>query len=92
MHLLVTGASGSIGSRAVKYILSQGHSVTAVDIVPLPASLQLPSGSIYLQVDCTDFHAFEKALLQVPCDGVIHMGAIPNPIVSCIDFPASLPY
>jgi nucleoside-diphosphate-sugar epimerase len=82
MHICITGAAGSIGSRTVKHVLSQGHSITAIDIVPLPQGLELPAGSTYCQVDCTDFKAFEEALLQTPCDGVIHLGAIPNPIVS----------
>ena len=82
MHICITGAAGSIGSRTVKHVLSQGHSITAIDIVPLPKGLELPAGSVYCQVDCTDFNAFERALLQIPCDGVIHLGAIPNPVVS----------
>lgn len=79
MHIFITGASGVIGSHTLRYILAQGHTVTATDIVPLPQDLKLPSGSIFVEVDCTDFRAVEKAMLQVPCDGLIHLGAIANP-------------
>ncbi|KAJ9108078.1 hypothetical protein QFC19_002543 [Naganishia cerealis] len=79
MHIFLTGAAGIIGSYTAKYLLLKGHSITAVDIHPLPEDLKLPAGSIFVQADCTDFQALEKALLQVPCDGVIHLGAIPNP-------------
>jgi nucleoside-diphosphate-sugar epimerase len=82
MHIFITGASGIIGSYTAQYLLSRGHSITAVDVAPLPDHLKLPTGSVFTQVDCTDFVALEKAMLQIPCDGVIHLGAIPNPKVS----------
>ncbi|KAJ9105293.1 hypothetical protein QFC21_001661 [Naganishia friedmannii] len=81
MHIFITGASGVIGSHTLRYILGQGHTVTATDIVPLPKDLELPPGSIFVEVDCTDFRAVENAMLQKPCDGVIHLGAIANPRV-----------
>lgn len=82
MHVFITGASGLIGSYTTQYLLDRGHSVTAVDIVPLPERIKLPEGSVFEIVDVTDFMAVEKALLRIPCDGVIHLGAIPNPNVS----------
>jgi nucleoside-diphosphate-sugar epimerase len=82
VHIAITGASGLIGSHATQYALSQGHTVTAIDIAPLPEHLKLPEGSIFCQVDCTDFRAVEDALKQIPCDGVIHLSAIANPKVS----------
>lgn len=82
VHIAITGASGLIGSHATQHILSQGHTVTAIDIVPLPKDLQLSEGSIFFQADCTDFKAVEDALRQKRCDGVIHLSAIPNPKVS----------
>ena len=82
VHIAITGASGLIGSHATQYILSQGHTVTAIDLVPLPEGLKLSEGSIFCQADCTEFKAVEDALCQRPCDGVIHLSAIPNPKVS----------
>ena len=34
MHILVTGASGRIGRYVVKELLSAGHNVTSVDVLP----------------------------------------------------------
>lgn len=82
VHIAITGASGLIGSHATQYALSQGHTITAIDIAPLPEHLVLPEGSIFCQVDCTDFRAVEDALRKIPCDGVIHLSAIANPRVS----------
>lgn len=84
MHIFITGASGEIGSHTLRYILAHGHTATATDIVPLPQDLKLPPGSTFIEADCTDFRAVEKAMLQIPCDGVIHLGAIANPRVSSI--------
>jgi nucleoside-diphosphate-sugar epimerase len=84
MHVFITGASGLIGSYTTQYLLDRGHSVTACDIVPLPDRIKLPEGSVFEIVDVTDFVAVEKAMLRIPCDGVIHLGAIPNPHVSFV--------
>lgn len=84
MHFLVTGASGLVGGRTVDYILSLGgHSVLATDIRPRPDDAKpLPTGSQFFQADLTlvkEVDALYDAS-ERPIDGVIHMGAIPNPI------------
>ena len=36
MHILLTGVSGRLGSHTLKYLLLRGHTITALDIAPLP--------------------------------------------------------
>jgi nucleoside-diphosphate-sugar epimerase len=83
MHILLTGAAGLIGSHTLTYLISEGHSVAATDIVPLPAHvLPLPAPSTFIQLDLTDFIPLETFLRssQPQCEAIIHLGAIPNPL------------
>jgi nucleoside-diphosphate-sugar epimerase len=84
MHFLVTGASGLVGGRTVEYILSiGGHSVLATDIRPRSDDVKsLPKGSQFFQADLTSIKEVDALYdaSERPIDGVIHMGAIPNPI------------
>jgi len=84
MRILLTGASGKVGSYTLQYLLQRGHAVTTVDVVPLPPTVasSLPKGQAekHCIVDLSSHTAtdqlFEKA---GPLDGVIHIGAIPDP-------------
>ncbi|WVF71976.1 hypothetical protein IAT40_006786 [Kwoniella sp. CBS 6097] len=40
MRILLTGASGLLGSHTLSYLLSEGHTVIAVDKTPLPQAIQ----------------------------------------------------
>jgi len=87
MHILLTGSVGRVGSHTLLYLLSQGHTVLASDIVPLPDHLVKalqPHESAYTfeQCDVTDYEAFERIVrsAQPPIEGVIHLGAIPHPL------------
>ena len=59
MHVLVTGASGFVGTRLVPQLRDQGHSVTAHD----------------LDVDITDAGAVDRALEAARPDAIIHLAA-----------------
>jgi nucleoside-diphosphate-sugar epimerase len=84
MHILLTGASGLVGSYTLKYLLRHGHAVTSVDIVPLPSRVAESLPPVQVQkhhvVDLAS-HTATDALFESagPLDGVIHFGAIPNP-------------
>ncbi|ORY28309.1 hypothetical protein BCR39DRAFT_594225 [Naematelia encephala] len=88
MHILLTGAAGKVGSHVLKYFLNRGHSVTALDVVPLPVSLtsSVPESQAKLLrsqvIDLTDFKAYQAILESSPegIDGVVHLGAIPDPL------------
>lgn len=87
MHIILTGAAGIVGSHTLKYLLARGHSVDAIDIVPIAptvldaipkeASERLRTHVADL-VDLSKFEAIVKAAGHV--DGVIHNGGIPNPL------------
>lgn len=89
MHILLTGASGRIGSYTLQYLLRNRHSVTSVDVTPLPSSLlpSLPEGQAdkHHIVDLASHTAvdtlFETATQSTngKIDGVIHFGSIPDP-------------
>ena len=83
MHILLTGAAGLVGSHTFLYLLDRGHQVTGVDVVSLKAGilLPLPPKATFTVLDLTDYKAFEAFMrsLATPCDGIVHLGAIPNP-------------
>lgn len=80
MHILLTGASGRIGSRTLTYLIQTGHSVVAVDLL-LPLN-PLPDGVTFLQVDLTNYLLVEAIFKDAkpPIEAVIHLGAIPDPV------------
>ena len=73
MRILVTGASGRIGRYVVKELVSTGHSVTGVDVLP-------PEGGIspFLRVDLTDAGEVYQALAVSEAEAVVHLGAWAN--------------
>ena len=86
MHILLTGSCGSLGRATLPYLLEHGHNITSVDLVPLPASLAdrpLPSGATVSHhvLNLCDYPALDKLFSTIqPVDGLIHLGAIPDPL------------
>ncbi len=84
MRILFTGGSGKAGRHAIEHLLSHGHRITNVDLVPLghPEVTDL-------QVDLTDLGQVVSALkgpagfdeLDLPAvpayDAIVHFAAIP---------------
>jgi nucleoside-diphosphate-sugar epimerase len=70
--ILVAGASGFVGSQVVEYLLSQGKHVTALDLVPPPASIPL------VRADITDYAALEAALAGKFFNRIFHFASLPG--------------
>ena len=88
MHILLTGASGQVGSHTLIYLLRRAHKVTALDINPPPPAVEASikrltddqqSNYTFIQCDLTDFRAFEDVLGKTQPEGIIHLGAVPDP-------------
>ncbi len=77
MHILLTGASGLIGSYVLTHLVQESHQITAVDIVPPREAI--PLGVTFQLVDLTDVLAVDQLFAGSAYDGVIHLGAIPAP-------------
>lgn len=88
MHILQTGVNGELGREQFLFLLKQGHTVLATDVVPLLPDVRaraeyFPSDKwTFQQLDCRDLGAIHHILenAQPPIDGVIHYGAISHPI------------
>lgn len=89
MHILLTGVSGRLGSHTLKYLLLRGHTITALDIAPLPPHVLASLSTLtpeqhgnYTNITCdlTDYKAFEKIMRDRKPEAVIHLGAIPDPL------------
>ena len=87
MHILITGASGYIGSVLVPKLINQGHQVTAIDRFFFGDSLPENENLIKIQSDARDFdptlmvgkdavidlkNAFEKKLLFNTLDNPLY--------------------
>jgi len=88
MHILLTGASGQVGSHTLLYLLKRNHKITALDLVPLPPavlsllqtlSAEQQANCTFHQCDLTDYRAFETILDEAKPESVVHLGAVPNP-------------
>lgn len=69
MRVLLTGASGSIGTVLTPGLTGLGHEVIGVD---------LPGRGSDIAVDCTDHVAVDAVLSEVRPDAVIHLAGIPT--------------
>jgi nucleoside-diphosphate-sugar epimerase len=73
MKILLTGATGLIGSHVVRMLAENGHTVLAVDVKSgdVPATVELRTG------DISDIGFISEVCQDV--EAVIHLGAIPRP-------------
>ncbi len=75
MHILVTGATGGIGSWIVERLATAGHEVVGVDL-DTPAG-SLPNARFYA-ADLTDYgQAIDLLSTEAP-DAVVHCASIPK--------------
>lgn len=77
MRLLVTGATGFVGSHVVRHLLDLGHDVCLLARTPAKVAAALPDCSARIagvvQGDMTEPDAVRRALDG--CDGVVHAAA-----------------
>ena len=76
LRVLVTGARGGVGARAVAALTAAGHTVVATDRVP-PLSDDWGDGVAYVDADLTD--AGSAFAVARGVDAVVHAAAIPTP-------------
>jgi UDP-glucose 4-epimerase len=79
--VFVTGSTGRAGEYIVKDLLANGYDVVGVDKNP-PGGTNTQRSQAYTfkTVDVTNFGQVLSAMKN--CDAVIHMAAIPNPIMA----------
>ena len=73
MKILLTGATGLIGTEVMRTLASAGHQVIATD----RKAGDIPSGVTFLLGELTDDKFIES--LDFNCDAIIHLGSIPRP-------------
>jgi UDP-glucose 4-epimerase len=76
MQILVTGAFGRAGRRVCEELIAHGHTVRALDRVPMPEELR-KVGTQPVYADVADPLAMLSA--SVGCDGLVHLAAYPSP-------------
>ena len=78
MHVLVTGAAGSIGTVVCSGLVDRGHQVTGLDMVPEPEGF---TGS-WATADCADADAVDAVVGSATraggLDAVVHLAGIPD--------------
>ncbi|MCC6791206.1 MAG: NAD(P)-dependent oxidoreductase [Thermomicrobiales bacterium] len=79
MKVLVTGGSGKIGQWVIADLLAHGHEVINADRArPTDGPAPREAREVrFIETDVTDVGQMAGALSG--CDGLIHLGAIPNP-------------
>lgn len=79
--VFVTGCTGRAGQYIVKDLLEHGYDVVGVDAnAPGGTNVTRSLDYIFKTVDTTDYGQVLSAMKG--CDAVIHMAAIPNPIMA----------
>ena len=74
--VLVTGGSGKMGKHIIADLLANGYEVVSTD----QKSPESTDGFTFLVADITD--PDEAMRVMAGCDKVVHMAAIPNPLVA----------
>jgi len=75
MHVLVTGAAGSIGTVVCSGLVDRGHRVSGLDLVPEPEGF---TGS-WSTTDCTDPDAVDAVFAALdPLEAVVHLAGRPD--------------
>jgi nucleoside-diphosphate-sugar epimerase len=72
MRVLVTGASGAIGSRLVPQLIDAGHEVTGTHRSPESAERLRALGAEPLALDVLDARAVREAVLASEPDAIVH--------------------
>lgn len=70
--VIITGADGFVGSYTVKYFLSQGKHVLAIDVAPSPRRLENHENLQYIQCDISDVDYMVKNIPTNEYDTFIH--------------------
>ena len=88
MNFLVTGGNGFIGSNAVNYLISLGHSVVVIDNLSSDAHDQFyyNNDAVYYNYDITDYVMCSEVFNRHKPDYVLHFAAEAR-IQNCINDP-----
>ena len=70
VRVLVTGASGCIGTALIEGLLLRGHEVTAVDIAPVPPAVSRPVEFVNASYGAVDVPAGTGAVVHLACSSV----------------------
>src|SRR6188768_1077839 len=72
MRVLVTGASGAIGSRLVPQLIDAGHEVIGAHNSPAGAKRLLQLGGTPVKVDMLDAGDVKKVVLDHSPEAIVH--------------------
>jgi nucleoside-diphosphate-sugar epimerase len=72
-RVLITGATGLIGTHATKALVAKGYSVLATDI----KDGDVPAGVEFKKGDLSDYNFLKDICAGI--EGIIHLGSIPSP-------------
>jgi nucleoside-diphosphate-sugar epimerase len=72
MRVLVTGASGAIGSRLVPQLIDAGHEVVGTHNSPSSAEVVRTLGAKPVRLDLLDARAVRKAVLESEPEAIVH--------------------
>lgn len=72
MKILITGASGFIGTNLLEDLISKGYEVLNIDWKPPKIRSRR---NVWINVDIMDYDAFEKACLDFNPDYIVHLAA-----------------
>jgi nucleoside-diphosphate-sugar epimerase len=72
-RVLITGATGLIGTHATKALVDSGYSVLATDI----KDGDVPAGVEFKKGDLSDYNFLKDICAGI--EGIIHLGSIPSP-------------
>lgn len=72
MNILITGASGFIGTNLLEYFISKGYVVLNVDLNPPKIKQRI---DVWKKVDICDYESFKTVVHQFKPDYILHLAA-----------------
>lgn len=70
--ILVTGASGFIGTNLLEDLISKGYDVRNIDYKKPKIAER---SNVWMNIDITDYEVFEKAVIEFQPDYLVHLAA-----------------
>jgi nucleoside-diphosphate-sugar epimerase len=87
MRVFLTGASGYLGTAAVRALIRHGHQVTALARSERAAGAVTALGATAVHGDLTSLDVLRRAAADA--DGVLHLGMHPGPDTAAVDLAAA---
>ena len=75
MRVLLIGGAGYVGSAIAYHLMDRGHEPAVLDNLSTGVREAVPTGVAFVQADCGDASALERAIASIKPQAVVQLAA-----------------